>query len=116
LSYPGGRLSPDPQEELIMVGTLKTVVLDAPDIAKLSTFYGELAGWKQAYGDDEWITMTTDDGWRIGFQSAPDHVPPRWPDPAYPQQAHLDVRVPDLEEAAAKAEKLGATRAGAGSP
>ena len=39
--------------------------------------------------------MTTDDGWRIGLQSAPDHVPPQWPDPAYPQQAHLDLRVPD---------------------
>jgi hypothetical protein len=24
---------------------------------------------------------------------------PRWPDPAYPQQLHLDVAVPDLEAA-----------------
>jgi hypothetical protein len=31
--------------------------------------------------------------------------PPRWPDPAYPQQMHLDVLVPDL--AAADAEVVG---------
>ena len=64
---------------------------------RLSAFYTALAGWTETYADDEWITMTTDDGWRIGLQRAPDHVPPRWPDPAYPQQAHLDLRVPDLD-------------------
>ena len=45
--------------------------------------------------------MRTNDGWRVGFQLAPDHLPPHWPDPARPQQAHLDLRVPDLEPAAA---------------
>lgn len=78
------------------IGKLKTVVLDAPDIARLSAFYSELAGWIQRYADHEWITMTTGDGWRIGLQSAPGHVPPQWPDPSHPQQAHLDLRVPDL--------------------
>jgi catechol-2,3-dioxygenase len=92
-----------------MIGTLKTIVIDAPDIAGLSAFYQRLAGWTQQYADDEWVTMTTDDGWRIGLQSAPDHVPPRWPDPAYPQQAHLDLRVPDIEAGAARAVELGAT-------
>lgn len=92
-----------------MIGELKTVVLDAADIAGLSTFYSELAGWTQRYADDEWITMTTDDGWRIGLQHAPDHVPPRWPDPAYPQQAHLDLRVPNLADGTARAIALGAT-------
>jgi hypothetical protein len=38
----------------------------------------------------------------------PGHVPPRWPDPAYPQQAHLDLRVPDLDAGSAKAVELGA--------
>jgi catechol-2,3-dioxygenase len=90
------------------IGKLKTVVLDAPDIARLSAFYRELAGWTQQYADREWITMTTDDGWRIGLQSAPDHVPPQWPDPAHPQQAHLDLRVPDLPAATKKAAGLGA--------
>jgi len=88
---------------------LKTVVLDAADIAGLSAFYTRLAGWTQAYADDEWVTLTTDDGWRIGLQYAPDHVPPRWPDPAHPQQAHLDLRVPDLDAATDRAVELGAS-------
>src|SRR5437867_12577101 len=92
-----------------MIGRLKTVVLDAPDIAGLSAFYTALAGWRQEYADDEWVTLSTDDGWRIGVQYAPDHVPPRWPDAAHPQQAHLDLPVPDLDAAAASAAELGAT-------
>jgi catechol-2,3-dioxygenase len=93
----------------MMVGKLRTVVLDAADISGLADFYSALAGWTRAYADDEWITMTTPDGWRIGMQYAPDHVPPQWPDPARPQQAHLDFRVPDLEAGTARALELGAT-------
>jgi catechol-2,3-dioxygenase len=92
-----------------MIGTLRTVVLDARDIAGLSAFYRELAGWTQAYADDEWITLTSGDGWRIGIQDAPDHTPPRWPDPDYPQQAHLDLRVPEIDAAADRAVALGAS-------
>lgn len=92
-----------------MIGTFRAVALDTRDIAVLSAFYTALAGWHQAYADDDWITLTTDDGWRIGLQAAPDHVPPRWPDQAYPQQAHLDLRVPDLAAGTARAVELGAT-------
>jgi catechol-2,3-dioxygenase len=92
-----------------MIGTLRGVVLDARDIAGLSAFYRELAGWTQAYADDEWISLTTPDGWKIGLQDAPDHTPPRWPDPDYPQQAHLDLRVPALDAAADRAVALGAS-------
>lgn len=92
-----------------MIGELKTVAFDAPDINALSTFYTSLAGWEQTYGGDDWVTLTTVDGWRIGLQAAPDHVPPRWPDPAHPQQAHLDIRVPDLAAATQRAVELGGT-------
>ncbi|HEU4425197.1 MAG TPA: VOC family protein [Pilimelia sp.] len=92
-----------------MIGQLHMIVIDAPDIGALSDFYTRLAGWTQSYADGDWITLKTDDGWRIGLQHAPDHVPPRWPDQAYPQQAHLDLRVPDLAAGTAKATKLGAT-------
>lgn len=91
-----------------MIGTLRNVVLDAPDIDGLAAFYTSLAGWTRASADDEWITLTTDDGWRIGVQYAPDHVAPQWPDPAHPQQAHLDLRVPELDAATARAVELGA--------
>ncbi len=91
-----------------MIGKLKTVVLDAPDFVALSAFYTSLAGWEQTYASDDWITLTTVDGWRIGLQDAPDHVAPRWPDESHPQQAHLDLRVPDLAEATSRAVELGA--------
>jgi catechol-2,3-dioxygenase len=97
------------QKELLMIGSLRSVVLDARDISALSEFYGALAGWTPAYVEDDWITLTTSDGWRIGLQAAPDHVPPRWPSAEHPQQAHLDIRVPDLTAAAARAVELGAT-------
>jgi predicted enzyme related to lactoylglutathione lyase len=70
-----------------MIGTLKTIVFDAPDIAGLSAFYARLAGWTTTYADEEWVTMITDDGW---------------------QQAHLDLRVPDIDAAATRAVDLGA--------
>jgi catechol 2,3-dioxygenase-like lactoylglutathione lyase family enzyme len=91
-----------------MIGTLRAVVLDAPDVRRLAAFYTALGGWSEQYADDEWIAMQTADGWRIAVQRSPDHVPPRWPDPAYPQQAHLDLRVPDLDTASARAVELGA--------
>jgi catechol 2,3-dioxygenase-like lactoylglutathione lyase family enzyme len=92
-----------------MIGKLRTVMLDAADITALSEFYIALAGWTRVRGDDEWIVVTTQDGWRLAFQRALDHVPPRWPDPAYPQQGHLDLRVPDLEAGTERAVALGAS-------
>ena len=92
-----------------MIGKLDTVVLDAPDIARLSAFYRGLAGWVEASADDDWITLNTPDGWRIGLQLAPDHQRPEWPGQARPQQAHLDLRVPDLEAGLTRALELGGT-------
>jgi len=93
-----------------VIGSLRTVVLDAPDLDTLATFYEELVGWRRALDqDDDWITIETDDGWRIGLQRAADHVRPRWPDQEHPQQAHLDFRVLDIDAAAERAQQLGAT-------
>ena len=97
-----------------MIAKLKTVVIDAADIAGLSAFYTGIADFTQSYADDEWITLDGPEGWRLGLQYAPDHVPPQWPDPAHPQQFHLDLYVPDLEAGAQAAEKLGARRIGGG--
>ena len=83
-----------------MIGTLRAVVFDAPEARRLAAFYIALCGWKELYTEDDWIAMQTGDGWRIAVQRSPDHVPPRWPDPAYPQQAHLDLARDDHEELA----------------
>jgi catechol 2,3-dioxygenase-like lactoylglutathione lyase family enzyme len=92
-----------------VIGTLRSVVLDAPDVTRLAEFYVGLAGWDKGAAEDDWVTLTTPDGWRIGIQLATEYVPPRWPDPAHPQQAHIDLRVPDLEAGAALATGLGAS-------
>jgi len=92
-----------------MIGKLEMVVLDAPDIVRLSAFYRGLAGWVESYAGDDWITLDTPDGWQIGLQSVPDHQPPQWPGQARPQQAHLDLRVPDLEAGLDRALELGGT-------
>jgi len=94
------------------IGSLRAVALDAPDIDLLATFYEQLAGWRRVPDDDdddEWITIGSGDGWRIGLQRAADHVPPHWPDQDRPQQAHLDFRVPDIDAAAERAQQLGAS-------
>ncbi|SNS58674.1 hypothetical protein SAMN05421812_10116 [Asanoa hainanensis] len=90
-----------------MIGKLEAVVFDAADIAGLSAFYQGLAGWKETRVGADWITLRTPDGWRVDLQAAPDHRQPRWPDPAHPQQAHLDLRVPDLEAGVALVVSLG---------
>jgi predicted enzyme related to lactoylglutathione lyase len=92
-----------------MIGSLRAVVLDAPDARRLAAFYSALGGWTQLDATDEFVKMQTPDGWRIATQLSPGFVAPRWPDPAYPQQAHLDLRVPDLPAGAAVATELGAT-------
>jgi len=93
----------------MMIAKLRTVVLDAADIARLSAFYQGLAGWKEVYADDDWVSLETPDGWRVGLQAAPDHQQPQWPGQERPQQAHLDLRVPDLEAGVERAVALGGT-------
>ncbi|MEV6493611.1 VOC family protein [Actinoplanes sp. NPDC051633] len=46
----------------------------------------------------------------IAFQRVQTFRAPDWPDPAHPQQMHVDVRVDNLDEAEQKVEALGASR------
>lgn len=46
----------------------------------------------------------------LAFQRVAGWFPPRWPDPACPQQLHLDIRVHDAELAEHELIALGATR------
>lgn len=92
-----------------MTATLHSIVLDVPDVRRVAEFYATLTGW-EASGDESWTDLVLPDGRRVGLQSAPDHVAPRWPDPDHPQQVHLDLLTPDIEAAATRAGELGATR------
>jgi catechol 2,3-dioxygenase-like lactoylglutathione lyase family enzyme len=91
------------------IGTLDTVVLDVPDLAVAADFWKALLNGTVSKADDDWITVVTPDQWGLAFQLAPDLVPPRWPGQEHPQQAHLDLYVPDLAAGSARAVELGAT-------
>lgn len=92
-----------------MIGRLYSVVLDCANPEELAEFYCKLLGLEVTRVDDRWIDIGDERTGRISFQHAPDHVPPRWPDPAFPQQFHLDIEVDDIEEAEPKVLALGAT-------
>lgn len=98
-----------------MIAKLQCVVLDCADVDELSRFYRSLLGgdlnrpdprWSL---DDDWATLHLEDGSVLAFQRVADHRPPRWPDPAHPQQFHLDLAVDDLDQAQAVAVANGAT-------
>ncbi|MEU3401946.1 VOC family protein [Streptomyces filamentosus] len=98
-----------------MIAKLQCVVLDCPDVLELARFYRSLLGgevnrpdprWSL---DEHWSTLHTDGGFVLAFQHAEDHRPPRWGDPARPQQFHLDLGVEDLDGAVAGALALGGT-------
>jgi len=89
---------------------LFAVTIDAPDASALARFYGELTGMDVAYDGPEGAMLAADGRYVMFQQIGDDYVPPRWPDPDYPQQAHLDLLVRDMDAAEAEALELGATR------
>ncbi|WP_164520419.1 VOC family protein [Specibacter cremeus] len=94
-----------------MIGRMHHVVIDCPDPLALARFYSELLGRPVTYRSADWVVVASDErSSGLAFQLAPDHVPPRWPDPAYPQQVHLDVMVDDVDAAEPCVLALGATR------
>ena len=81
---------------------IANIVLQCPwnhERDTMARLYGDLLGL------DEWDVP------RLVFdEGQPDDPRPRWPDPAFPQQMHLDLRVPDVEAAEALVVERGATR------
>lgn len=88
---------------------LFAVTIDAPDASALARFYADLTGMDVTYNGPEGA-LVAGDGKSLMFQQISDYNPPRWPDPAYPQQAHLDLLVDDLDTGEDRALELGACR------
>ena len=83
-----------------MIGRLHHLIIDCPDPLALAAFYAELLGQPITYRSDDFVVVSADDTTSgLAFQLAPDHQPPAWPDPARPQQMHLDVMVEDVAAA-----------------
>ena len=91
------------------------VVLDCSDPAALAAFYSALLGLPVTYDDGDWAVVAADDrSSGLAFQRAPGNPPPTWPDPAVPQQFHLDIMVEDVAAAGPRVLALGAARLGGG--
>jgi hypothetical protein len=79
----------------------------------LAAFYSRLLGQPITYQSSDWVVVAANDtSSGLAFQLAPDHRPPTWPDPAVPQQFHLDVMVEDVASAEPRVLGLGARKVG----
>jgi hypothetical protein len=98
-----------------VIGKLQCVVLDCPDVLELAGFYQSLLGGVVNEPDPRWAvsddfsTLRTGSGLVFAFQRVKDYRAPRWPDNTYPQQFHLDLDVPDLDQAQEQVLGFGAT-------
>jgi catechol 2,3-dioxygenase-like lactoylglutathione lyase family enzyme len=92
-----------------VIGRLHHVILDCPDPLRLAAFYSRLLGQPVTYRSDDFCVVARDEHTSgLGFQLAPAHVGPTWPDPNVPQQMHLDVMVDDVSKARAEVVDIGA--------
>jgi catechol 2,3-dioxygenase-like lactoylglutathione lyase family enzyme len=96
------------------VGRLSGVALECRDPAALAAFYSSVTGWPIVFADEDWYSIgeRRDAGFHLSFQRSPGHRSPEWPDPASSMQAHLHLRVDDLDAAERAVLALGASRYG----
>ncbi|MFG1925114.1 VOC family protein [Cryptosporangium sp. NPDC048952] len=85
------------------------VSFDVADSSGAARFYSVLLGMRIDHDNEVAADVVAEDGTTVCFQPVPGYQPPRWPDPAFPQQAHLDVRVEDLDVATERVLAHGAT-------
>jgi catechol-2,3-dioxygenase len=88
---------------------LWAATIDAGDAAALAHFYADLLELEVSYEGPEGA-LVVGNPTSIMVQQVSDYQAPQWPDPAYPQQAHLDILVDDLDAGEARALELQATR------
>jgi hypothetical protein len=94
-----------------MQGRLHHLIVDCSDPLVLARFYAALLGQPITYESDDFVVVARNDTTSgLGFQRAPDHRSPTWPDPAIPQQMHLDVMVENVAEATPHVLSLGAVQ------
>ena len=91
---------------------LGNVMIDCMDEQSLCSFYERLLGWRRGvlFGRP---ALTSESGVIFLFLQEEDYVPPVWPEEPGKQQKqmHFDFQVPDVAEAVALAESLGAKKA-----
>jgi catechol 2,3-dioxygenase-like lactoylglutathione lyase family enzyme len=102
----------NPVTQNVVIGQLRSVVLDCREPHRLASFYQAILGGNLHKEDDTWSVLTDPDGRRLAFQLSPEHEPPQFPDPKGSQQFHLDIQVRDdgVDEAEREVLELGASR------
>ena len=98
--------------------TVVSTVLDTPDARALAEFWRQLVGYEYRAGDEppppgepdprgeDWLVLAhPGGGGRLAFQQVADLTPSTWPDPQVPQQLHLDLTVPDVDELAVQRDR-----------
>ena len=91
--------------------TLRSVVLDTTDARGLAEFYRQLLGYEYRSGDappaagapdergQDWLVLLDPAGRaRLAFQQVRELPRTTWPDNGVPQQLHLDLSVPTIED------------------
>ena len=88
-----------------MIGKLGEVVIDCHDPQALAEFWQHLLGGYMIRQSHEWVALEPASGITIGFQLVPEVKSAK-------NRVHLDVDVPDLEDAVAASLPWGAVRVG----
>jgi catechol 2,3-dioxygenase-like lactoylglutathione lyase family enzyme len=99
--------------EDIVLPVVDNIVFACPGSASdLVSFYAGLLGMRVIRDDWPMIAKDQNSEPRLAFGDGPNenYRAPRWPDPEYPQQLHLDIPVSDLDAAEELALRLGAIR------
>lgn len=94
--------------------TVLQTVIDTTDARAAAEFYRQLLGYVYRPGHesvdpagDDWLVLhDAGGGRRLAFQQVGQLTPSTWPDGAVPQQLHLDMTVPSLEELLAQHDRV----------
>ena len=93
------------------IGKLWSVTLDCSDAQRLAQFWAQALDGKVAYESDNFVGVETPGGTWIGAYRIDDYRAPDWPDGVPPKQFHLDLSVPELDDAERALLEIGATKA-----
>ena len=95
------------------IARVATVAVDCPDPHALAAFYGALLGTEidPEESEGDWVELRHLPGSTpLAFQKVDDYRPPQWPGAEHPQQLHLDLAVPDLDDGEAAVVAHGARK------
>lgn len=101
-----------PDSSLERGAVIGRVVIDCFSPRALARFYADFLAMQSVEDSTERVVIAYPDGRlpMLGFQHVARYISPRWQDPHYPSQIHLDMHFEDVDEARTSAERLGAIR------